>query len=68
MRRQTNISEYRRLASECLKISRQTFDPKNRALLIEMATAWARLADQADRNSKADLTYGSSPRPLRRSG
>jgi hypothetical protein len=67
MRQRTNIAEYRRNASECLKISRQAIDPKNRALLIEMANAWARLADQADKNSKADLTY-EVPMQVRRSG
>jgi hypothetical protein len=57
-----NAAEYRRHAVDCLKFAYLVTDPKNKALLIEMANAWKRLADQADKNSKVDLMYDETPR------
>jgi uncharacterized protein YecT (DUF1311 family) len=36
-------------------------DPRQRALLLEMARAWLRLHDQAEKNARADVTYETPP-------
>jgi hypothetical protein len=36
---------YQRMASECLKLSRNSSD-SNKVLLLEMAMTWVRLAEQ----------------------
>jgi hypothetical protein len=54
---------YRRYAAECLHFASVTNDASGRLTLLEMAQSWARLADQAEKNSQADLVYDL---PLRR--
>jgi hypothetical protein len=47
--------EYQERAAECLRLAQSMSDPANKALLLEMAQAWVRLAEQAqreDRNKK----------------
>ena len=39
--------EYQQRAAECLRVAQATNDPINKALLLEMAQAWVRLAEQA---------------------
>lgn len=41
--------EYRRNAAECLRLAGALTDPTNRAVLVEMAHAWQRLAERAER-------------------
>jgi hypothetical protein len=41
------------MATECLRFAQDANDPKNRAVLVEMAQAWIRLAEQA-RQSEND--------------
>jgi hypothetical protein len=48
---------YRERAAECFRLANGLNDPQLRALLFEMARAWLRLSDQAEKNSQADLTY-----------
>jgi hypothetical protein len=55
--------DYRKRAAECLRLADETANPIQRASLREMAQAWLRLYDQAEKNSQADLTY--EPPPLR---
>jgi hypothetical protein len=51
------MNEYRRHALECLWIADEnTTSPENRTLLVGMAQAWLKLAQQAER----DLTMGST--------
>jgi hypothetical protein len=57
----TKSEDYRRNAASCLRIAEQTDGPAERACLLEMARAWHNLADQAARNSKADLVYETPP-------
>jgi hypothetical protein len=45
----TEPEEYGRYARSCLDLSRLYRAPSHRALLVEMAEAWARLARQAER-------------------
>ena len=53
--------DYRRNAVSCLQLVDKTDDPAERAYLLEMARAWRNLADQAERNSTADLFYETPP-------
>jgi hypothetical protein len=38
---------YRTFAAECERVARQASDPKDKALLLEMAEVWRRLAERA---------------------
>jgi hypothetical protein len=38
---------YRAFAAECERVARQARDPKDGALLMEMAEMWRRLAERA---------------------
>jgi hypothetical protein len=51
--------EYRRNAADCLHWARAASDPEIQAMFLNMAHAWARLAEQAERNSKG---YGPAVR------
>jgi hypothetical protein len=53
--------DYRRNAVSCLQLVEKTNDPAEKAYLLEMARAWRNLADQAERNSAADLVYETPP-------
>ena len=53
--------DYRRNAASCLQLVDKTNDPAERAYLLDMARAWHNLADQAARNSAADLVYETPP-------
>jgi hypothetical protein len=44
--RVSTFQECQRRAAECLRLVRTTFDSTNKALLLEMAQAWIRLAEQ----------------------
>jgi hypothetical protein len=48
---------YRRHALDCLRLASEMSDPGGRLALLEMAQSWARLAEQADKNSRADPVY-----------
>jgi hypothetical protein len=48
------VDKYRRNAAECLKLAETLSSPTNRAVLIEMAHAWQRLAERAERLQIAD--------------
>jgi hypothetical protein len=53
--------EYRDRAAECLRVAHETNNPAHRQVLLEMALAWLRLVDQAERNGQADLSYETPP-------
>ncbi len=61
MRRSRNASEYRIRAKHCLDIASDMDSPR-KVILLTMAQAWLRLADQADRNRKNDVMYETPPR------
>ena len=54
---------YRRRAAQCLSVAAKVTDPESRRVLIEMAGAWVRLAEQAEKNSQVDLVYEVPARP-----
>ena len=43
---------YQQRAADCLRVAQQMTDPQNKALLLEMARAWVRLAEQAQTQRK----------------
>jgi hypothetical protein len=42
----SKFEDHRRRAAECLRLAREAVDKTNKALLIEMARTWAKLAEQ----------------------
>jgi hypothetical protein len=58
------MNEYRRHAAECLAIADDTTtNPNNKILLIAMAQAWLRLAQQAERNDATGMAHQPPPSP-----
>jgi hypothetical protein len=55
--------DYRHRAAGCLRLAQQSTNSVQRASLIEMARTWLRLIDQAEKNSRCDLTYETPPQP-----
>jgi len=41
------IDEYRRLAESCIEMARHQESAQERAILLQMALIWSRLAEQA---------------------
>jgi hypothetical protein len=48
---------YRRYALECLGFAGEMADPSCKTVLLDMAQSWLKLAEQAEKNAKADLVY-----------
>jgi hypothetical protein len=46
------VAAYRLHAAMCTEIAERTLDLKNRLLLLKMAAAWLKLAEQAEKNSR----------------
>ena len=46
--------EYRRHASECVRLAQQAENANDKALLLRMAETWLRLAQQAESREKPD--------------
>jgi hypothetical protein len=40
------FEDHQRRAAECLRLARDAADKTNKALLVEMAQTWAKLAEQ----------------------
>jgi hypothetical protein len=40
------FQDHQRRAAECLRLAREATDKTNKALLLEMAQTWAKLAEQ----------------------
>jgi hypothetical protein len=49
--------EYRRHAALCLELANETTEERDKSALIDMAQAWMRLAEQAEKNSALDIVY-----------
>jgi len=50
----TKTDEYRRYAAECLELAKITDNPTNKAVLLQMAQTWSRLANENDRRDPTD--------------
>jgi len=56
------MNEYRRHAAECLAIADDpVISPQRKVMLIAMAQAWLRLAQEAEKNLATDLVYETPP-------
>jgi hypothetical protein len=44
------VEEYKRNAVECFRLAAELTDPEQRLVMLDMAYAWSRLADQAHKN------------------
>jgi len=64
MLRGGTANDYRVRAKLCLEIARE-LDSSQKLILLQMAQAWLRLAEQADRNRKNDVAYETPPRRRR---
>ena len=53
-----NTDHYRRYARACLKLASVMKDTHTKRTMIEVAAGWMRLAEQAERSSKA--AYGDA--------
>ena len=42
----SKFEDHKRRAAECLRLAREAADKTNKALLIEMAQTWVKLAEQ----------------------
>ena len=40
--------EYRQFAARCLEVARATADEQTRAVMLQMAQVWSRLADEIE--------------------
>jgi hypothetical protein len=52
-----NADHYRRYAGACLKLAGVMKDTYTKTTMIEVAAGWMRLAEQAERNSKAPYSH-----------
>lgn len=57
----SNPDRYRQNAIDCLRLANETSDPGAKAVLLDMAQSWVRLADQAQKNLRTDLVYETPP-------
>jgi hypothetical protein len=51
---------YRQYALECMRLANDTHEPGTKTVLIDMAQAWIRLAEQAQRR-RLELVYEAPP-------
>ena len=47
----TSADDYRRYATECLRLARAASDPDDKVRLLQMAQAWRDLADKIPANA-----------------
>jgi hypothetical protein len=59
--------QYRRNASDCIAVTAFFGDPRRRAVILALAEAWTRLAEQAEKNEETILlAAGGAPSQSRR--
>jgi hypothetical protein len=56
---------YRLHAAQCIDLAQRSTDPQSRLALLDMARSWRMLADQADKNSQANMPIYEPPEPRR---
>ena len=57
----SNPDQYRHHALDCLRLANETSDPGAKAVPLDMAQSWVRLADHAQKNLRTDLIYETPP-------
>jgi hypothetical protein len=53
----SQVEDYHLRAAQCERLAQTTTDFQNKRMLLQMARAWVRLAEQAIKNSKTTLVY-----------
>jgi hypothetical protein len=53
--------EYRQFAARCLEVARTTADEQTRAVMLQMAQVWSRLADEIEA-ARRESVIGDSAR------
>jgi hypothetical protein len=53
--------EYREFAARCLEVARTTADEQTRAVMLQMAQVWSRLADEIEA-ARRESVIGDSAR------
>jgi len=56
--------DYRQHALECLRLANDTHESGTKAALIDMAQAWIKLAEQAQRNRQLATNQDALERPV----
>ncbi len=57
-----DANEYRRCALECVEMANAMDNPIHRLVLLQMAQAWMRLAENADKKSSGLISRIFAPR------
>jgi len=57
-----DANEYRRCALECVEMANAMDNPAHRLVLLQMAQAWMRLADNAEKKSSGLISRIFAPR------
>lgn len=57
---------YRYFAARCLDIARHQKEPAKKLALLDMAQAWLKLAEQAEKNHEAPTLVYETPEPRQR--
>jgi uncharacterized protein YaaW (UPF0174 family) len=57
----TALKDYQRYAVRCLEEARITGDSRHKAFLVDMATAWQRLAGEAANVKTVQVNFVSEP-------
>jgi hypothetical protein len=60
-----SAQDYQQRAAGCLRLARGTANPTNKALLLEMAQTWVKLAEQAQAPVQARWPAFASPSEIR---
>jgi hypothetical protein len=50
----SSVKTYRGHAAECVRLAQQTTNPSDKALLLQMADSWVRLAERAEARTAFD--------------
>ena len=49
-----SADQCRQYAAECVRVAQQLRDPTDKAMLLDMAEMWRRLAERAEHDAMAD--------------
>ena len=63
MRVSDDLEQYRRRAQYCLEVARTLTDRGRKLVALDMAQAWLKLAERAEKNRTVDIVYETPRRP-----
>jgi hypothetical protein len=50
---EARAEQYRRYAADCVRVAQETTNPADKAMLLQMAETWRRMADKAEKADEA---------------